>query len=73
MSEVSDPVLDVRQIKRIEAVHGGFLYQHLHAVATCSWQRSVAFHHLCQLSKLYWQLLVVSRKRQVLFDSVSRS
>ena len=25
-------VLDARQIKRIEAVHGGFLYQHLYAV-----------------------------------------
>ena len=25
-------MLDARQIKRIEAVHGGFLYQHLYAV-----------------------------------------
>lgn len=32
MSEASYPALDVRQIKRIEAVHGGFLYQHLYAV-----------------------------------------
>jgi len=24
-------VLEARQIKRIEAVHGGFLYQHLYA------------------------------------------
>lgn len=24
--------VDARQIKRIEAVHGGFLYQHLYAV-----------------------------------------
>ena len=32
MSEAPHPMLDVLQIKRIEAVHGGFLYQHLYAV-----------------------------------------
>lgn len=32
MNELPYQVLDARQIKRIEAVHGGFLYQHLYAV-----------------------------------------
>lgn len=29
MSEVSYPVLDTRQLKRIEAVHSGFLYRQI--------------------------------------------
>ncbi len=31
MNESPYQVLDARQINRIEAVHGGFLYQHLYA------------------------------------------
>lgn len=37
MNESPYQVLDARQIKRIEAVHDGFPYQHLHAVGSSPW------------------------------------